>query len=350
MNISDDSSSEIEIPKISSFAHQTNQENDSSNSSDEITTQQMKQKEMKVKKEMKEMKQPKQKKTKVEAKRQSMSFDGEQETLSIALLMRHGIQFVLTKPRILKKSENRQIESVFITIHEIIIGKQHILFDQIIKERITEGEEVLIGCCGKQRIKYQKRNLISITNNFLCELLNEMGYLIGYKKNRETHSVVKMNRIVSITGHKIEIESRSKVKEIGFETNKIICDIFIKEASKNTKLKYYTFTSEYIQSIFSDSIQNFDKMMNYIIQVGKNTLQLNDEKKETNETDKNEEKNEMIQKKEEKEMKENESMKMMQEEDEEEEYNEKKLQNNFKKDGYEIRYCEFGWYASQLKK
>ena len=78
----------------------------------------------------------------------------------------------------------------------------------------------------RNRTKYLKRNLVSSTNNFLSELLVRLGYEIKFKRTRMTSTVLKMNRIHSITGHGISLSNQREVSQFGLQVNKKILFLF----------------------------------------------------------------------------------------------------------------------------
>ncbi|EKE38908.1 hypothetical protein ENUP19_0095G0014 [Entamoeba nuttalli] len=159
------------------------------------------------------------------AKRISTSFEGEQEALCISLLMSHGVKFTLLKPRKTHTGTENDPEALFFTIQTIHFGDYEVLFNYI-TDQIIINEEKQISPEKKDRKKYEKRNVISSTNNFLTDLLRHLGYSIKFKKTRSTSIIVKMNRVSSLVGNGICLEDTSSISQLGKMINHKIRDIF----------------------------------------------------------------------------------------------------------------------------
>ena len=244
------------------------------------------------------------------AKRISMSFEGEQESLSIGLLMRHGIRFVLLKPRKIKVHEKNSIDALFMKIQEIHVGTKKYNFDEIIKKNVNEGNLIpKIETFQKRKVKYQKRNIISATNNFLIDLLKKIGYKIEFKNSRKTSCVLKMNRMFSIYGNNIEIKNNKMISEFGMKINKKLKNIFEKNSLKREMP--FEFGYENISEFFDES-ESFDLLIEDFIHEYRGF--------ESNQKVLSVNKNIEINK------------------------------NAFIKEGYNVKHCPFGWFATELRK
>ena len=245
-----------------------------------------------------------------EAKRQSISFEVEQESMLIALLARHGVKFVLLKPRKLKSTATIYLDALFVKIKQIIIGNQKFEFDQLIKEEMLAGDRIIDeNETSQKRSKYTKRNLVSCTNNFLSELLSKIGYELRFKKSRMTSNVLKMNRLASIHGNGIQFRTLQEMKNVGIAVNKMIKNRFISiDIKRDTPLEFcYDDFKEFVsQHIPHDSI-----LQNYIVSRCKFTPE------------------------------------------EEQKYSSQVCENDkpsFLREGFEIRQMEFGWFATTLRR
>ena len=159
-----------------------------------------------------------------EMKRQSEQFKGIQELCCMSLLLRHGIEFVLLKPRkITTKNEVGRVESYFYLIKEIVLKDKVISFEKLVNQEVDEYQkqyDYLPDSSHKQKIKIRKRNVVSITNNLLSDLLIQLGYNVEFSSSRKADLVVKMNRIQSISHKEIGEISKEKMMEIGSDINK----------------------------------------------------------------------------------------------------------------------------------
>ncbi|BFU25076.1 hypothetical protein EHI8A_022900 [Entamoeba histolytica HM-1:IMSS-B] len=154
-----------------------------------------------------------------QAKRISTSYEGEQECLCMALLMRHGVNFVLLKPRKIKQKNSKSLAALFMTIDEIHIGQQRFKFSELIHNEINEAEKTITSIADSRKTKYRKRNLVSATNNFLYEMLKSIGYNTSLKSTRATHYVIKMKRIKSISGFGVDYQTWKDISLIGQQIN-----------------------------------------------------------------------------------------------------------------------------------
>ena len=71
-----------------------------------------------------------------ESKRQSCSFEAEQECLLLGILARHGMRFVLLKPRKMNVSSASSLEAFFIRVQSIIIGTDFFRLDDLIADEM----------------------------------------------------------------------------------------------------------------------------------------------------------------------------------------------------------------------
>ncbi|ELP90762.1 hypothetical protein EIN_026010 [Entamoeba invadens IP1] len=144
------------------------------------------------------------------AKRISTSFEGEQEALCISLLIRHGVEFTLLKPRKTHTNKETSKDAIFYTISQIHFPSQNVTVDfQEIIAKIVKDSNKAIPDSKKDKSKYEKRNAISATNNFMSEILLRLNYTLTYRKTRGTSIILKMNRINSIVGNGINLTSKA---------------------------------------------------------------------------------------------------------------------------------------------
>ena len=193
----------------------------------------------------------------IDAKRKSMSYEGEQELTCIALLIHQGYEFVVLKPRKIRSKENRQIESFFFLINQIKCGETVIDLHQIITSelRMNDGcdeNETIVS--KKKRMKYVKRNIVSITNNLLSELLMKSGFTVLFKKTRQTEYVLKMNRIKSISGNGFGELTVERISAIGKKMNERLLQLFEENNSKRDDP--LLIGKDVIKNIFNDSIHS----------------------------------------------------------------------------------------------
>ncbi|ELP86457.1 hypothetical protein EIN_032080 [Entamoeba invadens IP1] len=132
---------------------------------------------------------PKQKVTSSEAKRISVSYEAEQETVLMALLLKVGVEsFTLMCPR--KRSDNSQ----FLDILGISILGQQLNFQDYIEHLILASGKS-IAKTSKNGVKYDKRNHNAATNNTLVALLEKAGFNIVFKNTKDSNVTLKMNRV-----------------------------------------------------------------------------------------------------------------------------------------------------------
>ncbi|KAL7717453.1 Uncharacterized protein QTN25_005261 [Entamoeba marina] len=111
-----------------------------------------------------------------QAKRISVSFEGEQETVLMAILCQYGISFTIQCPR--KRSDTCQ----FVDIKNITIENQTYDLVSYIEHMIVESGKQ-IDQSEKNYMKYNKRNHIAATNNF------------AFKNSKDAEVTLKMKRI-----------------------------------------------------------------------------------------------------------------------------------------------------------
>ena len=178
-----------------------------------------------------------------EAKRSSISYEGELESFCISLLIEHDVKFLISKPRKTVNKERRFTDSLFCDIKEIEIGNKRYDFYQIISKEIDYANNQNLQSINEsnrlKQIKLRKHNLISSTNNFLCELIENLGYYILYKNKRITKKLLQMKRVISIQGDDIKVLHLQEIKEIGSKVNKLILNKF--EELKLIYLLYFQY-------------------------------------------------------------------------------------------------------------
>ena len=186
------------------------------------------------------------------AKRKSLSLDGEQELCCISLLIREGYEFVLLRPRGIKNENERIIESFFYKIKQIHFNGKTIELEKMIEKEMDEilPCSQLSGLLRNRRYKERKKNVISITNNSLIEILNKIGFIIEMRTTRNPTNVLKMNRIGMIKRDDIGVISKDKVLEIGKELNR---RLLIPFQNKGLKRDHHLIVGkEFIEGIFDD--------------------------------------------------------------------------------------------------
>ena len=247
----------------------------------------------------------------IESKRQSLSYEAEQECAIVSLLMRHGVSFVMLKPRKMIGNSINSLEAFFITIQEVLFGSRRFIFNELIRNEILEGEQLVDTQegLGKNRTKYLKRNLVSITNNFLSELLVRIGYDVKFKKSRMTSSVLKMNRIQSIVGHGISLETQRDIGSFGLEINKKLLDLFNIHCDRRDMPMEIGI--EQLDGLITPEICYSDVLMSMLLEKGGKMI----EQKQDEDYEDENELNEIF----------------------------------FLKLGYVIKRMEFGWFATSLK-
>ncbi|BFU24554.1 hypothetical protein EHI8A_045260 [Entamoeba histolytica HM-1:IMSS-B] len=199
------------------------------------------------------------------AKRISASFEGEQEALCIYLLMSHGVKFTLLKPRKTHTGTENDPEALFFTIETIHFGEYEVLFNYI-TDQIIINEEKQISPEKKDRKKYEKRNVISSTNNFLTDLLIHLGYSINFKKTRSTRIIVKMKRVSSLKGNGINLECTSSISRFGKLINHTIRDIFDQADIKREEPIFFDYNKLGICfRTFSDRLNDVTEYIRMII-------------------------------------------------------------------------------------
>ena len=122
----------------------------------------------------------------INAKRQSMSLDGEQELCCISLLLFNDFKFVLLKPRKINTGKERMIESFFFKIKEIEIDSEIIHIEKIIETEMSSvfPSSELSDSMKKKQYKMMKKNIVSITNNVLIEILIKIGFNVQLSQNK----------------------------------------------------------------------------------------------------------------------------------------------------------------------
>ena len=188
----------------------------------------------------------------INAKRQSMSLDGEQELCCISLLLFNDFKFVLLKPRKINTGKERMIESFFFKIKEIEIDSEIIHIEKIIETEMSSvfPSSELSDSMKKKQYKMMKKNIVSITNNVLIEILIKIGFNVQLRNTRGTCAVLKMNRIKSIQRDDIGFIDKEKLMEIGKEMNKRLLSLFEKkELKRDSPL---SIGKDFIDGIFSD--------------------------------------------------------------------------------------------------
>ena len=167
--------------------------------------------------------------------------------------MRHGIRFVLLKPRKLNINESNSLDALFMRIQEIHFGNQIVPFEDIIKDDMNSAEKTLptYGITENNRNYYQKKNIVSATNNFLSQLLIKIGYDVVFNVPSTNKSMIQMQRIFAISGKGIKIPDKISVSEIGIKINKHFKTIF----STNVKKREHPFEFgfEHISDFFTES-------------------------------------------------------------------------------------------------
>lgn len=123
-----------------------------------------------------------------EAKRVSVSYESQQETMIMSLLALYGIKFVVLPPR--KSCTSCQ----FIDIKEVIINGVHYDFEMFVQMYIVSHGKTLAQDTPHFN-KYQKRNQTAATNNILTDMLKELGWKISFKNSKEATITLKMERI-----------------------------------------------------------------------------------------------------------------------------------------------------------
>ncbi|KAL7719696.1 Uncharacterized protein QTN25_003391 [Entamoeba marina] len=123
-----------------------------------------------------------------QAKRISVSFEGEQETVLMAILCQYGISFTIQCPR--KRSDTCQ----FVDIKNITIENQTYDLVSYIEHMIVESGKQ-IDQSEKNYMKYNKRNHIAATNNLLIDLVELLGWRVHLKNSKDAEVTLKMKRI-----------------------------------------------------------------------------------------------------------------------------------------------------------
>ena len=100
----------------------------------------------------------------------------------------------------------------------------------------------------KFRKSYEKRNMITVTNNVLLEMLRMIGYSVITKKSTERSVVMKMEKIISVRGNGIEIKTREEVSDYGIRLNRKWREIF--DCSVDKREMPFEFGYEHINDIF----------------------------------------------------------------------------------------------------
>ena len=249
------------------------------------------------------------------AKRKTVSFEGEQESLCLGLLMRHGLRFVLLKPRKLNIGDVNSLNAIFMTIQKIHIGEHMIDFNDLIQNDIDKVDEYLEEneMTKSNRNYHLKKNLICSTNNFLSELLLRIGYNIDFNTNNSTKNfIIQLKRIVSISGKGMNLIDKSSVSEMGIQVNKRFKTIFQLNVKKSETP--YEFGYEHVNELFDRSDNQQLTCELYIYEYSKHV----EKRKHKGITTPM--------------------------------YDFDPMKEDYVDFGYEIIQCEFGWYASPLKK
>ena len=137
----------------------------------------------------------------------------------------------------------------FLTIDKIIVEGKEFRFSEIIRKEQEEGEK-LYSQRGNEKFRklYEKRNMITVTNNVLLEMLEVIGYDIYSKISTERNVVMKMEKMISVRGNGIEIKSREEISEYGIRLNSKWREIF--DCSVDKREMPFEFGFEHINDIF----------------------------------------------------------------------------------------------------
>ena len=188
-----------------------------------------------------------------EIKQKSAIYKNEQECCCLGLLLLHGMEFTILKPRKLPKQDNQYLPSFF-EIKEIHLNNKSIPFHKIIEDEILSAESLWKkndDLTTIKKKKYQHKNLISSTNNYLIQLLRQYNYSIEIKSTRQTKYILKMNRIESIQQNEIGILSSNQISSIGNIIFQKIIEIFQSLSIKGgNPLKITKESVENIENLF----------------------------------------------------------------------------------------------------
>ena len=126
------------------------------------------------------------------------------------------------------------IETFFFKIKEIHIDSEIIHLEKIIEKEMSDliPSHDISELMKKKQYKMLKKNIVSLTNNLLIEILIKIGFTVELRNTRGTCDVLKMNRIKCIQRDDIGIIEKVKMLEIGKEMNKRLLERFQKDQLK----------------------------------------------------------------------------------------------------------------------
>ncbi|EDR26791.1 hypothetical protein EDI_252560 [Entamoeba dispar SAW760] len=159
-----------------------------------------------------------QRKPLTEAKRLSMSFEAEQECALICLLIYEGFNMQFSVPR--KSSEICQ----FLDLVRIYGKNINIDMKEEIK-RIVAKNLKGVNPESKHHVKYERRNTMAATINFLLELLQKMGCEYKEKGTKGSNITLKMKKIKHLKYRSVNWDSE-KIATIGDIVNRRIKQFF----------------------------------------------------------------------------------------------------------------------------
>ncbi|ELP93314.1 hypothetical protein EIN_056990 [Entamoeba invadens IP1] len=153
-----------------------------------------------------------------EAKRISMSFEGQQQSALLCLLYHEGYNIQFSVPR--KSSEICQ----FLDVTKIWKGNEVIDLVEEVKVLVSAGSKD-VNPESKHHVKYERRNMMAATVNFIIGMLTKLGVVFKEKGTKGSTITLKMKKIKSIKFNNIEWDSE-RIADIGEIFNARIKEYF----------------------------------------------------------------------------------------------------------------------------
>ncbi|KAL7716810.1 TATA-binding protein-associated phosphoprotein [Entamoeba marina] len=153
-----------------------------------------------------------------EAKRISMSFEGQQQCALLCILFKEGYSMKFSVPR--KSSEICQ----FLDLISLNKGSEFIDIQQKIKE-IVSGESKVVNPSCQHHVKYERRNTMAATVNFLITMIEGFGGTFIFKGTKGSNITLKMKKIKKINYGTLQWDMQ-KICEVGDSLNARIKKFF----------------------------------------------------------------------------------------------------------------------------
>ena len=161
-----------------------------------------------------------QRKTLNELKKISMSFEGEQECAMLCILFSEGYTIEFSVPR--KSCDTCQFLDIIKLTDKS--NKTIVMKDKVNEMVIQEGKQV--DMTSEHHVKYERRNNVSGTTNYLIELIQHLGYETKEKGTKGAEITIKMKKLKNIKSNRIDWDSE-KISEIGGQMNQRIKSFFV---------------------------------------------------------------------------------------------------------------------------